>query len=245
MALSEREILERPPPGADRRIAYGDDPNQFGDLRLPSGSGPFPTAIVLHGGFWRARYDLLHIGHLCEALTRRGIATWSLEYRRVGQPGGGWPGTCEDVLAGAAMVNQLPELDPTRVISIGHSAGGHLALWLAAEGVLKGAVSLAGVTDLERAVELNLGSGAVRDFLNGATEYERASPIRRLPLGVPQVLIHGAQDDVVPVELSRRYQQAAPAEVQLRVLAGVGHFAVIDPLSEAWPTVEQAVVDLL
>ncbi len=242
---AEREILERPPPPADRRIAYGDDPNQFGDLRLPPGAGPFPVAIVLHGGFWRARYDLLHIGHLCEALTKRGIATWSLEYRRVGQPGGGWPGTCQDVLAGAAMVGQLPELDTSRVISIGHSAGGHLALWLAAEGAVKGAVSLAGVTDLERAVTLNLGSGAVQDFLNGSTDFAAASPLHRLPLGVPQVLIHGELDDIVPLELSQRYERAAPGEITLRTLDGMGHFAVIDPRSPAWPTVEAAVLELL
>src|SRR5437762_14203815 len=145
---AEREILERPPPAADRRLAYGPDPNHFGDLRLPAGAGPHPVAIVLHGGFWRARYDLLHIGHLCAALTARGIAAWSLEYRRVGQPRGGWPGTFEDVKSGAAMVSQLPELDPQRAISLGHSAGGHLALYLAAERAVRGAVSLAGVADL-------------------------------------------------------------------------------------------------
>src|SRR5437762_7123265 len=145
---AEREILERPPPAADRRLAYGPDPNHFGDLRLPAGAGPHPVAIVLHGGFWRARYDLLHIGHLCAALTARGIATWSLEYRRVGQPGGGWPGTAQDVKAGAAMVAHLPDIDSGHVVCVGHSAGGQLALWLAAERVVQGAISLAGVVDL-------------------------------------------------------------------------------------------------
>ena len=243
MALSE--ILERPAPAADRRIAYGPDPNHFGDLRLPAGAGPHPVAIVLHGGFWRARFDLLHIGHLCAALTAKGIATWSLEYRRVGQPGGGWPGTCEDVKAGAALAAQLPELDPHRTIAIGHSAGGHLALWLAAEGMVGGAVSLAGVTDLQRAAELNLGNGAVQEFMADSNDYMKASPRNRLPLGVKQVLIHGELDDIVPVELSRGYAQVADDEAELHVIPRVGHFAVIDPLSEAWPTVEAAVINLL
>src|SRR5436190_16356627 len=144
----ERAILDRPPPLADRRIAYGAGPQQFGDLRVPHSQGPHPLAIVIHGGFWRAQYDLLHIGHLCAALTARGIATWSLEYRRVGQPGGGWPGTFEDIKAGAAFRSRLAELDARRAIAIGHSAGGHLALFLAAERLVHGAISLGGVADL-------------------------------------------------------------------------------------------------
>lgn len=249
----EREILDRPPPPADRRIPYGSGPQQFGDLRLPAGPGPHPVAIVLHGGFWRAQYDLLHIGHLCAALTVRGIATWSLEYRRVGQPGGGWPGTFEDVKSGAAMLSQLPELDPQRAISIGHSAGGHLALYLAAERVVRGAVSLAGVADLHGGAQRNLGNGAVQDFMGGspdelAEEYAIASPKARLPLGRPQVLIHGELDDIVPIELVREYADAAAAAgdpVTLHALPGTGHFAVIDPTSRAWVTVEAAVVELL
>ncbi|HET6315864.1 MAG TPA: alpha/beta hydrolase [Chloroflexota bacterium] len=255
MAISdEREILERPPPPADRRIAYGSAPQQFGDLRLPvDGTGNYPLAIVLHGGFWRAQYDLLHIGHLCAALAARGIATWNVEYRRVDQPGGGWPGTFEDVKAGAAIASTVPELDRGNVVSIGHSAGGHLALWLAAEGAVHGAVSLAGVVDLVEGARRNLGNGAVRMFMGGTPDqmperYAQASPRARVPLGVPQILIHGELDAVVPIELSRDYQQAAEAardDVTLHVLAETGHFAVIDPLSHAWPTIENAVARLL
>ncbi len=255
MAISEeRAILERPPPPADRRIAYGPAPQQFGDLRLPADrTEKHPVAIVLHGGFWRSRYDLLHIGHLCAALVARGIATWSVEYRRVGQPGGGWPGTVEDAKGGAAMVLQIPELNSGEVISIGHSAGGHLALWLAAEGAVHGAVSLAGVVDLAEGARRNLGNGAVQAFMGGTPDeireqYAQASPRARLPLGVPQVLIHGEVDDVVPIELSREYQQAAEAagdDVRLHAIAAAGHFALIDPLSRAWPTVEAAVMTLL
>ncbi|MDQ3811175.1 MAG: alpha/beta hydrolase, partial [Chloroflexota bacterium] len=183
----EREILERPPPPADRRLWYGPLDVQFGDLRLAAAptAARQPLAIVIHGGFWRARYDLLHIGHLAAALTARGVATWSLEYRRVGN-GGGWPATLEDVAAGAEHALELARefpLDLDRVVTIGHSAGGHLALWLAAERTLRlqGAVALAGVVDLRRAAELGLGNDAVQAFLGGAPtdvpqRYRAASP---------------------------------------------------------------------
>src|SRR5262249_48077450 len=147
MAVSEREILDRPPPPADRRIAYGPEPQHFCDLRLPAGRGPHAVAIVLPGGFSREQYDPLHIGHVCAALAARGIATWSLEYRRVGQAGGGWPGTLDDVKSGAAAIAGIAELESQRAIAIGHSAGGHLALLLAAEGAVAGARSLPGPRD--------------------------------------------------------------------------------------------------
>src|SRR5712692_11584640 len=119
-----REILDMPAPKADARLHYGPDPLQFGDLRLPQGGGPYRVAIVIHGGFWRAKYNLEHAGHLCAALTRAGIATWNLEYRRIGNPGGGWPGTFLDVAMGADHVRELSakyHLDLANVISIGHS----------------------------------------------------------------------------------------------------------------------------
>lgn len=269
-ALHEREILDRAPPPADQRIAYGAERSQFGDLRLPSGAGPHPVAIVLHGGFWRAQYDLLHIGHLCAALTAAGIATWSLEYRRIGEPGGGWPGTLQDVAHGSAHLEQLATrypLDLERVVTIGHSAGGHLALWLAAhsrapvEAVettplgfgLRGAVSLAGVVDLRRAAALGLGNRAAEALLGGSPDgvperFVAASPREHLPLGVPQVLIHGQDDDIVPIDLARAYFTAASHcgdQVHLHALPATGHFAVIDPRSHAWPVVEAAVRGLV
>ena len=136
MLASGQDILERTPPKADARIPYGTDPLQFGDLRLPGGKGPHPLAINIHGGYWRAAYDLEHNGHLCEALRKKGVATWSIEYRRIGNPGGAWPGTLEDVKTAASFIRgsgkKFP-LDLQRVLAMGHSAGGQLALYLGAE----------------------------------------------------------------------------------------------------------------
>ena len=189
------------------RIAYGNDPFQFGDLRVPGESGPHPIAIVIHGGFWRAKYDLEYIGPVCDALTAAGIATWNLEYRRLGNPGGGWPGTLDDVAAGADHLGSIGaqfNLDLNRVISVGHSAGGHLALWVAfRKKLLTGAISLAGVVDLRRAWELHLSNNVVADFLGGSPDqvpdrYDFASPFEHLPLGIPQKLFHGTADESVP-----------------------------------------------
>ena len=239
-------------------IRYGADLHQFGDLWLPAEAGPHPVAIVIHGGFWRAQYGLDHIGHLCRELARQGIASWSLEYRRIGHPGGGWPGTCEDVRDGAAYLRTLAgryRLDPDRVVALGHSAGGHLALWLAAQRSvpLTGVVSLAGVTDLRQAWRLGLGRGVVADFLGGSPaevpeRYDLASPIELLPLGVPQRLVHGDLDDTVPSGMSRDYQAAAHArgdDAVMVALAGAGHFELIDPHAPEWATVLQAVRQLL
>ncbi len=265
-----RDILELEPPAADARLPYGPDPNQFGDLRRPGGAGPHPVLVVMHGGFWRARYSLDHIGHLCADLTARGIATWSLEYRRLGNLGGGWPGTFQDVAAGVDALQLMAEswdLDLGRVASIGHSAGGHLALWLAARHripnaesaftpastPLRGAVSLAGVVDLRRAWELGLSDGVVEEFLGGAParhsdRYRAASPIELLPLGVPQALVHGTADANVPFEISERYHARAIEagdDVRLLTLPGSDHFAVIDPRVQPWPSIVDAVLPLL
>jgi dipeptidyl aminopeptidase/acylaminoacyl peptidase len=255
---SGREILTLPPPPYDRKIAYGPDPFHFGYLRLPKSKGPHPVVVVIHGGFWRAAFDLEHSGHLCQALTSAGMATWSLEYRRIGHPGGGWPGTCQDVLLGASQVASFaPQygLDASRMLAIGHSAGGHLALWLASKMRLRGVVSLAGVADLRRAYELKLSNTVVRDFMGGASpdeapdEYRKASPIEHLPLKIPVRLIHGDADDVVPIEISQRYEAAAleagGQSTKLVTLPGANHFPVIDPRSKEWPIVERAVLELL
>ena len=249
------DIRQLPPPTADVRLPYGSDALQFGDLRLPEGNGPHPVAVVIHGGFWRSAYNLEHIGHLCAALTAAGIATWSLEYRRVGDIGGGWRNTVEDVARGADHVKTLAGEYPTdsqRVIAVGHSAGGHLALMLAARKRVGGAVSLAGVADLHRAWELRLGNDAVASFLGGSPEelpdrYEQASPRALLPLGVPQRLVHGAKDTVVPLEISDTYVKAAREagdDAELIVLPQAGHFEVIDPRSAEWPEVMQIIASL-
>ena len=150
------DILILVPPPADERVPYGSDAHQFGDLRLPKGNGPHPVVINIHGGFWRNEYDLTHAGHLCAALTAKGVATWNLEYRRIGNPGGGWPGTLDDVRTGAAHLKKIAgerSLDLKRAVATGHSAGGHLVLWLAKQNAiaLKGLVALAPVADLRGA----------------------------------------------------------------------------------------------
>lgn len=253
-----REILTLPAPRYDHKIAYGDDPFQFGYLRLPKPAGPYPVAIVIHGGFWRAAFDLEYSGHMCAALTRAGLATWSLEYRRIGNPGGGWPGTCEDILRGASHLRTLADqflLNASRVIAIGHSAGGHLALWLAAQKKprLRGAVSLAGVADLRRAWELKLSNTAVGEFMGGgpqdlASAYKRASPIECLPLGTPSRLLHGDHDEDVPFEISQHFAEAAVKagdDSKLIPLPGADHFAVIDPRTPEWNIVEHTVLGLI
>jgi acetyl esterase/lipase len=239
-----------------RRISYGTDPFQFGELTIPESSPPHAAAIVIHGGFWRAKYHLDYIRPVCEELAMAGIATWNLEYRRIGNPGGGWPGTFQDVAAGAGHLASIAsqfDLDPNRVISIGHSAGGHLALWLAADRKrLAAAISLAGVVDLRRAWELQLSNGVVADFLGGSPEevparYTFASPIERLPLGIPQKLFHGTEDTSVPLEISQRYVQTAGLRgdnAELIVLPGASHFDVVDPRKKEFALVRAAALEL-
>lgn len=253
-----QDILIQKPPAADERIPYGKDPLQFGDLRVPKGDGPHPVAIVIHGGFWRAAYDLEHIGHLCAALKQAGVATWSLEYRRIGNPGGGWPGTLEDVDLGAKHLKTIAipyHLHLNRVIAMGHSAGGHLALWLGSRrnSALGGIVSLAGVADLRRAWELKLSNTVVADFLGGSPDevpdrYREASPIELLPLGIPQKLLHGTKDANVPYEISKRYVDAAVAcgdKAELVTLENADHFQLIDPRAKEFGEVQEAVLALL
>ena len=256
--LAAQSILDVPPAPRGERLAYGPDENQFGELRVPVGRGPHPVAIVIHGGYWRARYDLAHIGHLCEAITKQGLATWSLEYRRIGNPGGGFPGTLDDVRSGAAHLKRIAmerSLDLERVVATGHSAGGQLVLWLAKqkELALRGIVPLAPVADLRRAWELKLSNTVVADFLGGSPQqvserYRAASPIELVPLGVAQRVLHGATDDVVPIEISRAYVAAAKKsgdDARLIEVAGAGHFELIDPRSDAWPVVKSTILDLV
>ena len=254
--LTSMQDVAPAPPGT--RIAYSRGEFQFGELRVPSGSGPHPVAIVIHGGYWRARYDLTEVGHLCEAVTRQGLATWSLEYRRIGNPGGGWPGTLDDVRTGAAHLEKIAaerSLDLKRVVAMGHSAGGHLVLWLAKQNaiVLRGIVALAPVADLRLAWELELSETVVADLLGGSPQelpdrYRSASPIELVPLDVAQRVLHGDNDDIVPLEISRRYVAAAKKsgdDSKLIEVAGAGHFELIDPQSSAWPVVKEAVLELV
>lgn len=252
------DVLQLPPPPADARIPYGADRYQFGEIRLPKGKGPFPLVMNIHGGFWRSSYDLAHAGHLCAALTARGLTTWNVEYRRVGNPGGGWPGTFEDIRNAYRFAPQLAKryaVDPAKMLVMGHSAGGQLALCLAAhEPSLHRVVSLAGVVDLQQAWEQHLGNNAVVDFLGGKPSevpehYAEADPMRlTFPRSTIQWLIHGAADDIVPSYISRNYAQAkqqAGDDVHYLEISTAGHFELIDPRSRAWPKVEDTVLHLM
>jgi acetyl esterase/lipase len=259
------DILTTPPPPADARIAYGADPNQFLDLRLPSSTskekrGPFPVLINIHGGFWRAKYNLDHAGHLCAALAAKGVATANLEYRRVGNDGGAWPGTFGDIRSAYSFLGQNSykhNLDPQKIIVMGHSAGGQLALCLAAHetGVTR-VISLAGVVNLQRAYQLHLSNDAVVEFMHGTPSevpdhYHEADPMQ---LSIPQArvwLVHGSVDDTVPVDFSRDYVAAKQKrsgkekeDVHLIEIAGASHLDVIDPHSAAWKQIEDLVLRL-
>ncbi len=254
MTLAAQNILDLPAAPAGVHIAYGDDPLQFGELYLPTAKARHPVAIVVHGGYWRAAYDLRHIGHFCVALAKAGIAAWSLEYRRLGNSGGGFPGTLDDVRAGAAHLKNIAadhSLDLGRVVATGHSAGGQLVLWLAKQHALalRGVVPLAPVADLRKAWELKLSNAVVGDFLGGSPaavpdRYRSASPIEMVPLGVRQRVIHGGRDDVVPSSISKEYVTAAKKagdDCTLVEPAGAGHYELIDPRTEAWGQVLGAI----
>jgi len=255
MQNSEHVLTDTPPP-ADVRLSYGQDQFQFGDLRFPPGRGPFPAAMFIHGGFWRARYGLEHAGFFCAGLTKSGFLAFNIEYRRVGNPGGGWPGSFEDVTAAYQFLRQIASkypIDIKRVVVIGHSAGGQLALALAAHhNSMRAAVSLAGVVNLRRAWELHLSNDAVSEFLGGPPErvpdhYRDASPAE-LHIGCPQLILHGVRDDTVPIELSREYvrQKKAKGEnMTFLKLPDSGHYELIDPQSAAWPKIADALAKLV
>jgi len=234
---------------------YGDDASQLGELFLPVGAPPHPVVVVIHGGYWKARYDRSLMTGLCEDLAGRGFAAWNLEYRRVGN-GGGWPETFTDVASGVDLLSDLDaSLDLERVGAIGHSAGGHLALWAAARATLPGdapgaaprvspraVVSQAGVVDLRLAAVTSPSEEPTLALMGGSPEeaperYAVASPRERLPLGVEQLLLHGEGDETVSMLIAESYATAAEAvgdPCELRVLASTGHFEHIDPSSEAW-----------
>jgi acetyl esterase/lipase len=216
--------------------------------------------VLIHGGFWRGRYGLRLEDKLVSDLAGRGWAVWNLEYRRLGlRSRGGWPATFEDVAAGIDHLGTLDEpLDLSRVVTIGHSAGGQLALWAAAREGLpssapgaepsvrpSGAVSQAGLVDLREAARLRLSRRAAEKLLGGSPvrwpgRYDLASPLERLPLGVPHLLVHGDADEVVPIGLARSYAERAayagdPCEFV--ELAGFGHDEHLDPESQAWAPV--------
>jgi acetyl esterase/lipase len=205
------------------------------------------VAVVIHGGFWRDAYDRTLMDDLCEDLAATGWAAWNLEYRRLGG-GGGWPETFDDVAAGIDHLDRLVD-DLSVVVTIGHSAGGHLALWAATRPDprvrVTHAVAQAGVVDLVEAARLGLSRGVAEELLGGSPSevpelYDLASPAARLPLGVPQLLVHGGRDEIVPAEMSRTYARSTAAagdRIELIVHEELGHFEHLDPSSAAWASV--------
>jgi acetyl esterase/lipase len=272
--LKPLEVNALPSAAADHRIHYGPGTDQFADLRLPRGDGPHPVAVVIHGGCWKKFADLANTAPMSDALRKAGVATWNVEFRRVDSEGGGWPGTMQDI---AAAIDHLREIAPRHrldldnVVLVGHSAGGHLALWAAArhrlmpESVLfapdplrvRGAVNLAGPGDLRTFPAAHqqsvCGDVPIPRLLGGSpeqvsTRYRDASPIELLPLGVPQVLVSGGLDTLVPPVYAQRYHAAAVASgdsVTLKLLDDAGHFELIAPHTDAWRVVERAVKSLL
>jgi acetyl esterase/lipase len=226
--------------------AYGPQRDQVADLRLPAGEGPHAVVVLIHGGAWRANWERDLMDSIAVDLTARGYATWNLDYRRVAT-GGGWPATGEDTAAGIdALAGIDAPLDLGRVVLLGHSAGGHLAIWAAAQenARVKPALvlSLAGVLDLVEGANRGVYERAIEGLMDGlpgdrAAAYAAASPAELLPIGVPQLLVHGDLDLADNVEMNRVYAaQAAAAgdEVELVELAGADHFDVIEPGTEAW-----------
>ncbi len=268
--LTAQDLLAFAPTNPDFTFFYGKSPFQFGQLRLPKGEGPHPVVIVIHGGCWMAEYDLNHISPLASAITKLGYATWSLEYRRIGNPGAGWPGTFLDIAEGVDFLQELSfehRLDLDRVIVLGHSAGGNLALWTAARTKLPpdspvykpfplsllGVISLAGIGDLSR-LDFQKGCGdSALKLMGGSPEefplrFAQASPIELLPFSVPQILIQGVRDPIVSFQGAEVYQAAACSKgdrCSLVLLEDAGHFELVFPGSSAWATLRKILQDFI
>lgn len=273
--MTARDLMSLPVQAPDHTIAYGGEASQYGELRVPSGRGPHPVVVLVHGGCFRKDFaDVTSIGAMADALEREGIATWSLEYRRLLEPGGGWPGTYQDVSAGVDHLRRLAPrygLDLDRVVFLGHSAGGHLAHWAAARSRLapesplyvrnplrpRGVINLAGRADMTVGIpeyEATCNDMPVlRELLGGLPSqvperYAQVSVPALLPLGVRQVLIWGSREDFVPERQVREFVAAARQtgdDAELRIVPGAGHFETASPASAAWPVVLAAIRSLL
>ena len=268
------DLLARPREKPTEIVAYGPAPHQFAELWLPKGEGPHPTLVVIHGGCWQASLPGTELmAYMSQDLRRRGYAVWSIDYRRIGDEGGGYPGTFLDAAAAVEKLKELApkrKLDLTKLVAIGHSAGGHLAVWLAARPRLPktsplakamplritGVVSLAGIVDLEayRAKGPSAcGGPSTIDNLVDANRkntnlYSDTSPAAMLPIGVKQIVISGALDRIVPPAFGKNYATAAQAKGDSAAeltLEGAGHFELIDPTSDAWRTIRAEIDNLM
>lgn len=265
--LSWSELAARPLPEAGRRISYGPETSQFGELRLPQNvKDPAPVVVLIHGGCWLADFDYAYMSHLAAALSAEGYATWTIEYRRLGEAGGGWPNTFTDVGAAIDRLRQLATthaLDLSRVVTLGHSAGGQLALWAAsrprlglgsplhADGAMpiRGVIGLAAITDLAdyRNSPADSCHGSVEPLMGASPQavpkrYSQVSPIELLPLHAEQWLIQGERDPIVDSASVERYVKAAKAagEQARLIRIGSGHFDPVVPEGPSWQTIRQA-----
>jgi acetyl esterase/lipase len=264
--MTADDALALPQPEPDFRIPYGEHPRQFAELRLPAGEGPFPVVIVIHGGCWLAEYDLGYMSAFADALTETGVATWSIEYRRVGDDGGGWPGTFLDVADAADHVRDIAhqyELDLDRVAAVGHSAGGHLALWLAGRKwldeedpfrgdppiALNGVVSLAGIPDLAAYASQEGCGSAVSALIGGdstenAERLQRASPIKMVAFGIDVTMVAGDLDQIVPASQAGDFATAASEmgdTVEVINIPNTGHFELVNPKKPAFAIIRTKV----
>lgn len=252
------------------RHFYGEDKNQFGELWLPDQEGPSPVVLVIHGGCWRSQYDYTLMDSMAYDLSMRGYAVWNIEYRRTEDNGGGWPGTFLDVGAALNHLKQLKSdypIDLDNLLITGHSAGGHLALWLAtAESLastsdiyisdllkIKGVVSLAGITDLNTYYSPS-GCGSNTENLVGGKpgefpmRYRQGSPISHVPIGVPVRLINGEEDNIVSIaHITPFYEKALNAgdDIKLITIPEAAHFEVITPGSNVWQEIVQSFEELI
>ena len=235
-----------------RTTAYGPDLAQVYDVRRPAEPARGVTLVVIHGGFWRARWDREHAAAQAQRFADLGFGVAVLEYRRVGMPGGGFPGTLEDVRRGLGAIAADPAFDGP-IIAVGHSAGGHLAVWAASQPgtPLSGAVSLGGCVDLTMTARLRSGSGAVEEFLGGGPDelpdvFAMADPALLRPLA-RVVLVHGTDDEEVPIEVSESYASAmarAGVDVPLRRIEGGRHYELIEPQAPEFTAALEAVESL-
>jgi len=260
--ITFKELYSRPRPEPTKVIAYGPAPQQIGDLWLPDGSGPYPTLIVIHGGCWLAQLPgQQQTAYLAEDLRKHGYAVWNIDYRRIGHTGGGYPGTFLDAAAAIDKLRELAQpyrLDLSKVVAIGHSAGGHLATWAAARRnipqssplykaeslPIAGVVSLAGILDLAGYREHGptaCGGPPTIDALVGANDrpgenpYTDTSPVELQPIGARLVIVAGTSDPIVPLPYIKAYTDKVIAngdpETMMSIFSGAGHFELIDPKS--------------
>lgn len=272
--VTVQDILKIPYSVAEHRIQYGSDPKQFGDLRIPKGKGPYPVLVVIHGGCWTSSIaNMDFMSPFSEAFTKEGLATWNIEYRCIDNPGGGWPGTFNDIGQAIDYLRVLApqyHLDLNNVVVIGHSSGGHLALWTGARKCLnkesdlyvsnplplKTVINLAGPGDLRGFLEAQdkiCGSKVIDKLLDkpsGKMEQHllQASAYEMLPLTTNQQLIVGENDLAASVESMNKYLEKAKRlgdKIEFVSIKEAAHFEVVDPRTPAWDTIKNTVKKII